>query len=120
VDLNLLDLFAEETDLAFFAAGQVIFDENDTGDVMYIVKEGQVDIKARDMTVEIVGAGGIFGEMGLVDTSARSASAIARTDCRLIAIDENRFVSTVRQNPYLALHVMSVLVRRLRNMNQLL
>jgi CRP-like cAMP-binding protein len=87
---------------------------------MYIVKEGQVDIKARGMTVEIVGAGGLFGEMGLVDSAVRSAAAIARTNCQLIPVDENRFVKLIERTPYLALHVMAVLDRRLRNMNQLL
>jgi CRP-like cAMP-binding protein len=120
VELNLLDLLHDETNLAFFSADQVIFEENQPGDVMYIVKEGQVDIKARNMTVEIVGAGGLFGEMGLVDAAGRSASAIARTNCQLIPVDDNRFVELIEHTPYLALHVMGVLVRRLRNMNQLL
>lgn len=121
MELNLLDLFRDETQLVSFAEGAVIFAEHDEpGDVMYIVKTGQVDIKARDMTIEIAGPGALFGEMALVDVAARSASAIARTDCELIPVDEERFISIIQQTPYVALHVMGVLVRRLRNMNQLL
>lgn len=120
MELNLLDLFRDETNLVSFPAGAVIFEEHQTGDVMYIVKQGQVDIKTRGMTIEIVGPGALFGEMALVDVAARSASAVARTDCELIPVDENRFISMIQQTPYIALHVMGVLVRRLRNMNQLL
>ena len=120
MELNLLDLFRDETKMVSFPEGAVIFEEHESGDVMYVIKSGQVDIKTRGMTIEIAGPGALFGEMALVDVAARSASAVARTDCELIPVDEELFVSLIQQTPYIALHVMGVLVRRLRNMNQLL
>ena len=58
--------------------------------------------------------GGIFGELALIDSSPRSAAAVAHTDCRLAVIGERRFIFLVQQTPYFALEVMSVMAQRLR------
>jgi CRP/FNR family cyclic AMP-dependent transcriptional regulator len=100
-----------------FAAGQVIFNAGSPGDVMYVVKEGEVDVLVRDRVVETIGPGGILGEMALIDRGPRSASAVAKTDCQLVPIDEARFKYMVQQTPYFAIEVMRVMVRRLRHMN---
>jgi CRP/FNR family cyclic AMP-dependent transcriptional regulator len=100
-----------------FAAGQVIFAAGDPGDVMYVVKEGEVEVLVRDRVVETIGPGGILGEMALIDRNPRSASARAKTDCQLVPIDEARFTYLVHQTPYFAIEVMQVMARRLRQMN---
>ena len=60
------------------------------------------------------GAGEIFGELALIDTQIRSASAIAKTDCQLIPVNERRFIFLTQQHPFFALHVMRILAQRLR------
>jgi len=100
-----------------FSAGQTIFSEGQAGDVMYIVKEGEVDIVVHGKTVETIRSGDIVGEMALIDRHPRSASAVARTDCQLVPIDEKRFTFLVQQTPYFALEVMRVMARRLRQMD---
>jgi len=60
------------------------------------------------------------GEMALIDSSARSATAVARTDCELIPVDDKRFMFLVQQTPFFAIHVMRVLADRLRKTNALL
>lgn len=81
---------------------------------MFVVKEGEVDILLGNRVVETVGPDGIFGEMAMVDGQARTASAVARTDCKLVPIDQRRFQFLVRQTPFFAIEVMRVLVERLR------
>jgi CRP-like cAMP-binding protein len=49
--------------------------------------------------VEQVGPGGLFGELALVDRSARAATATADTDCRLLAINRNDFLNLVKSKP---------------------
>ena len=100
-----------------FAAGQQIFAEGQPGDVMYVVKEGEVDITVHDKLVETVRPGGILGEMALLDHNPRSATAVARTDCQLVPINEARFQFLVQQTPYFAIEVMRVLANRLRHMD---
>jgi CRP/FNR family transcriptional regulator, cyclic AMP receptor protein len=102
-----------------FAAHDTIFSKGDPRTVMYVVQDGEVEIRLGDKVLEVVGTDGIFGEMAMVDGQPRSATAIARTDCKLVPIDQNRFQFLVQQTPYFALEVMRVVVERLRRTDQL-
>jgi CRP-like cAMP-binding protein len=97
-----------------FQACQVIFQEGEGGDVMYGVVEGEVEIVIAGQVVEVVKPGGILGEMALIDNSPRSATAIARSDCKLAVINQKRFVTLIQQTPFFALQVMGILADRLR------
>lgn len=112
-----LHLVRFATDARSFAAGETVFSEREPGAVMYVVKEGEVDIRVRGKTVETVGPGGIIGEMALIDQQPRSATAVARTACQLVPINEERFQFLVQQTPYFALDVMRMVVQRLRKMD---
>jgi CRP-like cAMP-binding protein len=100
-----------------YVAGQTIFAEGDAGDATYGIREGEVDIVIRGKVVETAGPGAFVGEMALIDRQRRSASAVARTDCKLVRIDEQRFQFMTQQTPFFALEVMRTLVRRLRGMD---
>ena len=115
-----IDLFRNDDDTRNFAAGQQIFREGEPGDVMYVVVEGEVDLFIHDRLVESLRAGGVLGEMALIDQTPRSASAVARTECRLVAIDERRFKFLVQQTPNFSLQLMRVIADRLRRMDSLL
>ena len=99
-----------------FDAGARIFNEGESGDVMYFVKSGQVQIQIGPYD-EVVEEGSIFGEMSLIDNGLRSASAVAKTDCTLVPIDRRRFQFLVQETPYFALEVMKVMADRLRHTN---
>ena len=115
--MNTLDLFCNETEFKEFKAGELIFEEGEPGDCMYVVKEGAVDIRVGDEKFVVAEPGELVGEMALIDSSSRSATAIARTNCKLIEINEKRFAFLIQQTPFFAIHVMKVLVERLRKMN---
>ena len=112
--MPVFDLLRRESDVRSFAAGEVIFAEGQEGDSMFAVLEGDVEIRKGSRTLEVVGTGGVFGEMALIDHQPRSAGAIARTDCRVAAVGTKRFMLLVQQTPYFALQIMQVLVERLR------
>ena len=77
---------------------------------MYLLETGKVDIRHEGRTLEAVEAGGIVGEMSLVDDDARrSADAIVRQDATLIPINQQKFRELVQRNPDFALAVMTVL-----------
>jgi CRP-like cAMP-binding protein len=111
-----MNIFKSEQDTVTYSAGETIFSVGDPGDVMFAIKSGTVDIFFDEALLETVKEGGIFGEMALVDRSVRSANAIAKTDCELVQINEDRFDLLVKFNPYFALEVLRVTVRRLRRM----
>jgi CRP-like cAMP-binding protein len=98
--------------------GDVIFRDGDAPDNMYVVVSGEVEIRLRDAVIETVSQGGTFGEMALIDGSARSATVVAKTDCEVAAIDKRTFTLLVDEMPYFALFVMRNVVDRLRRMNE--
>ena len=111
-------LFEHASDAKPIAAGAIIFSAGDPRDHMYAVVEGQVDIFVNGKLVETVEKGGIFGEMALIDAENRTATAVAKTDSKLVPVDERRFLFLIQQTPNFALHVMRVLSERLRRMDE--
>jgi CRP-like cAMP-binding protein len=117
--MNLANLFENSKDAKDYRAGTVVFAQGDPRDVMYVVLEGELDLQRGGQTLEMASAGAIVGEMALIDKDApRSATAIAKTDCKLVPIDERRFEWMVSETPFFALHVMRILVDRLRRTTQ--
>lgn len=114
-----IDIFKHEENTVSFSAGEVIFKEGEAGDKMYVVQAGEVDISCNGKLLDSVGPGGVLGEMALVDSSARSASATAKTHCELVMLDEDAFKRHVHRTPYFAVQVMRVLAYRLRRMNEM-
>ncbi len=104
-------------------AGKIIFVEDEKGnrlflqyDKMYFLLEGEVELTINGNPVVIVRQGEIFGEMSTLTRSARSATATAKTPCRVISLDEKQFHAGLREMPEFALMMMGVMVGRLREM----
>jgi CRP-like cAMP-binding protein len=98
-------------------AGETIFKKGDRGDVMYGVIEGQVEIVNDGKVIATVEKDDVFGEMALIDKAPRSASAIAKTDCKLAIVNEHLFLFLVQETPTFALQVMSVMAERIRRLS---
>jgi CRP-like cAMP-binding protein len=113
-----LELFMNEDRYDQFLKGQTIFDEGDLGDSMFVVLEGSVALSIKGKEVERLGPGGVLGEMALIDTEPRSATAVATSACKLVSIDAKRFAFLIQQTPNFAIQIMRVIVDRLRRMNQ--
>lgn len=112
--MQLPNIFESETMPLTFAPGEVIFSTGDQGDAMYVIKEGEVELLVGNQVVETVGAQGFFGEMALIEGGPRTATAVARTACSLIPINQRRFEFMVHEVPFFAINVMKMLSRRLR------
>ena len=115
--MNPADLFREETDTVQLAPGDFLFREGDKRDSMYVLLEGEVDIRLGNHVVETAKEGALIGEMALIDDSPRAANAVAKSACRLAQIDRQVFDFVIQQHPPFARHVMKVLADRLRHMN---
>ncbi len=103
-------------DFKTYLAGQIIFEEGQNGDEMFIVVEGQVSITNQGRPISTVKTGSFFGEMALVDNSPRSGTAIALVDCQLLPIDQDYFLQLIQESPNFANDVMSVMSKRLRRL----
>jgi CRP/FNR family cyclic AMP-dependent transcriptional regulator len=115
--MTTVTLFRNSSDGEPVEAGQTIFREGEPGDAMFAVTAGELEVRVGGNVVERVGPGGIVGEMALIDGEPRSATVVARTNGRLVRIDEKRFHFLVEQTPFFALQVMRIMVERLRRMD---
>lgn len=104
-----------------FAAGTQIFVENEKtsgffskGARMYLLLDGDVMLTRAGKPLDLVPPGEIFGEMAAIAESPRSATATARKNCRVLALDEKQFLNSLQQMPDFALMLMSVMAQRLR------
>ena len=113
-----LSIFPIEENPRTCEPGEVVFREYDMGSEMYVILEGEVELSIGSKVVETLGPGEPFGEMALIDQSPRTASATAKTACKLAVIPEKRFLFMVQTTPHFALQIMKVMADRLRRMNE--
>jgi len=118
-NLSDLDELCGRTELISVRPGEFLFREDDEGRALYIIRKGSLRIMSGSTVYETVIAGGVVGEMALIDEGApRSASVLAASYAELWEIDTDKFRSMVASNPNFALMIMRVMARRLRVMNQ--
>ena len=85
---------------------------------MFAVIDGSVEIIIKGKVVEKIEAGGVFGEMALIESRPRVATALVKTDAKLVPVDHRRFEFLVQQNPFFALQLMTIMAGRLRRMDE--
>ena len=116
--MELLDLFKHSGNKQSFKSGDLIFTEGETGDKLYVIIEGQIEIVAMRHVFEVAGPGSVVGEMALIEPGPRTAAARALTDCVVVPVDEKEFLFMTKKMPEFSLHVMGILVKRLREMDR--
>jgi CRP/FNR family cyclic AMP-dependent transcriptional regulator len=103
-------------------AGETVFKEGDSGDRMYIIQEGTMQVLKRFGKEESLLAelekGDFFGEMALVSRIERTATVKAKVKSVLLEFDRQGFQGMIEKNAKIALNVIDKLCRRLQNANQ--
>lgn len=102
-----------------FDADQIIFDKGDPGDSLFAVLKGQIAIRTssadgKTMLLNILEAGDVLGEIGLIDGRERTAAAVALRPVELYRIDRVDFIPFLERHPRLCTSMMVVLCDRLR------
>ncbi len=112
---KIIELFMTSPNIQTFKAGETIFAVGETGDVMYGVVEGEVELWVKEEVFETIKTGDVFGEGALLQIPhSRASTAKAKTDCRLAVLDKEHFLFLVQETPIFALEVMHSLSSRLR------
>ena len=112
--MKVLGVFKAAKETRDVPAGTVIFEAGSLGDEMYGIVSGKVELRTPDGRIFTLGPDESFGEMGVVDSSPRSATATAAEDTSLAVIDKKRFLFLVGETPTFALQVMANMAERLR------
>jgi CRP-like cAMP-binding protein len=130
VALDRLELFAEvaPATLALVRAkaqrrvlgkGELLFNVGDAADAFYVVFDGRMRIwtvsaMGVEVTLNVLTTGAVFGEIGMLDGSVRTAGASAMTPVQLVAITRRSFFEALDHDPRLARNVIALLCKRLR------
>src|SRR6516225_8868561 len=115
--MKLPNIFEREVIPLSVSADEEIYGEGEKPIAMYVVQSGEVELKVRGKSLEVVGPDGFFGEMALIDQGRRSATAVAKTDCTIIPVSEKHFLFMVEETPFFALILMRTMTARLRRLD---
>jgi CRP-like cAMP-binding protein len=131
--LRINPLFAELGDVVLeqlaslcqrrrLGSGETLFKKGDEGDALFGVRRGAIRIetgteRGERLTLNVLGAGDIFGEIGLLDGQPRTADAVAAEDCELFVLRRADFQRFVERNTHISLRLIELLCQRLRWMS---
>jgi uncharacterized membrane protein len=107
------------------AAGDVLFRAGDDGDAMYLIESGRIRISVTDqdqrqIVLAELAHGDFFGEMAIIDGKQRSADAHVIENGRLAVLSRERFLRFIKNNPVVALEMLSATFQRLRHTDKML
>lgn len=101
--------------------GELIFREGDPGEDMFLVQSGSVviskDINGNEMVLGEISRGDFFGEMSVLESLPREASARASGPTKLLAIGQGALLVRLRRDPSFAVEMLNRLSGRLRRIN---
>ena len=97
-----------------YERNKVIVKEGQAGVMMYVVLEGRLAVSIRGKLVERIGAGGVFGEMALVERTPRLATVMSETDCGLLAFGRNTLLDLIKASPDFAVSLLGAVSDRAR------
>jgi EAL domain-containing protein (putative c-di-GMP-specific phosphodiesterase class I)/CRP-like cAMP-binding protein len=107
-----------------FAPGEMIFTEGSPADSAYVIESGYVEVfvgpEAEAIQLNILGPGDIFGEMGIIDASPRSASTKAISHCRCIVVAASQIAERIASATPMVRLLMSMALHRTRTQNSFL
>ena len=116
--MRFLEMFRDWEKMEEHDARTVIFSERDPADVMYVIISGEVELTLHGESLGAEREGGIIGEMAIIDSATRSATATALSKVKLARLDRDQFKALIADNTEFSLHVMAVLANRLRAVDQ--
>jgi len=121
-----LKLIAYTAEVVRFAPGEVIVQQGDPADAVYIVTEGEAEVWIRDaegneIHLATMGRNSLFGETAVICKGRRTATVKARDRVATFKIRDTLVLDLVRQSPEIGMQVMTVLAERVeRTSNALL
>lgn len=102
--------------------GDIIVRQGETGDCMFEIQEGRVEIigqkQGQDVRLAVLGKGDFFGEMAIFEREVRSATVRALGNVRALTIDKKTLLRRISEDPTLAFRILEKLSRRIRDMDK--
>ena len=113
--LSRLEKFVRER---HFAPGDTVFAEGEEGVGFFLITKGRVEATRAGTKLSELGAGDFFGEMALLDGHRRSATVKALEPTDTLALMRADFIAELKQSPDIAIEMLEVLSRRVRDLDE--
>jgi len=106
-----------------YVDGEIIIQQGETGDSMYVVQGGRVEVlqeseMAGEQHLAFLNAGDFFGEMAVFEKEMRSATVRANGEARVLKIDKKALLTRIREDPLLAVNLLKTMSHRIRRLNE--
>jgi len=116
---------ANVIDESHVAAGDALFHAGDPGDALFIVQSGEIELFIKDTAGQKIvlatpSAGDMFGELAMLDSGPRTATAVALQDSDILVLDRDDLVLLFQKKPEAALHMLAALSSLTRKADELL
>ncbi len=132
-NITMFELLNEDDRIALAAVvdeltvpeGHTLFHAGDPGDSLFIVRVGEIELFIKDtagqkIVLTTAEQGDMFGELAMLDTGPRTATAMALTDCEVLVLDRDDLVLLFQRKPEAALHMLAALSGLTRKADELL
>ena len=116
--MKFLKQFRNWQDVEEYPAQSVIFSEGDPADMLYVILSGEVELSLHGKSLGTEVEGGIIGEMAMINSATRNATATAVSAVKLARLDRDQFRDMIGKSSKFSLHAMTVLANRLRAVDQ--
>lgn len=118
-------LLAEVVDTRVLPKGEILFKAGDPGQAMYVIASGEMEISVTDhagqkIVLTTFGKGDVFGELAMLDTGPRTATAVVLEDAELLELDREDLVLLVTKKPEAVLHLLGAMGAMTRKADMLL
>ena len=104
-----------------YFGGETIIQQGETGDCMYVVQSGSVEVVQKvtggEQRLAILETGDFFGEMALFEREVRSATVRALVDARILKVDKKTLLRRIKEDPLLAVNLLETMSGRIRELN---
>jgi uncharacterized membrane protein len=105
--------------------GHTLFQAGDPGDALFIVRIGEIELFIKDtagqkIVLTTAGPGDMFGEVAMLDSGSRTATALALSDCEVLVLDRDDLILLFQRKPEAALHMLAALSGLTRKADELL
>jgi len=116
---------ADVVDSVKLKATEVLFQAGDPGEALFIVRSGSIELFIKDtvgqkIVLTVAEEGDLFGELSLLDSGPRTATAVALTDVELLVLDRDDLLLLFQKRPDAALHMLAAMSAMTRKADELL
>lgn len=105
-----------------FQPGEIIFQEGEPGDSMFVIQEGRVEIflerDGHEVPLKLLREGDFIGEMTLFNGGERSVSARSKETSRLLTVDRKNFLHRIKNDPTIAFRLVQMLTRQVTELER--